>query len=137
MSPSQLCQAVSCWSISRRISNVELRASCKGVQPWEALSDGIQSHPTGDPSFSPSPIPLLQLPQRVYSMPDTTLSAGETGMNKTDVAHALWQSCSIRLFMQQTLIEHLLRARHGSRCQGARSEPTKQKSLPPRSSHSR
>lgn len=50
---------------------------------------GFSPIPMVTPSFSPSPIPLLQLPQRVYSMPDTTLSAGETGMNKTDVAHAL------------------------------------------------
>lgn len=62
VSPSQLCQAVSCWSIGRRISKVEPRASCKGVQPWEALSDGIQPHPTGDPllfPFTDSPLATL------------------------------------------------------------------------------
>lgn len=96
-----------------------------GSHPWHReLPAGLSSPgkncvlsfsaiPLVTPSPSPSPSPSCNT-HRVSSMPDTALGPGETGINKTDLAMTFRQFCSIHLFMQQTLIEYLLCARHCS-----------------------
>lgn len=121
-------------SVSRRVS--QGTGTSLGCHPRQAAPEVLPPPPFLSPLHLPTP-PTHTHTHRVYSIPGTALSAGETGMNKADPVQAL-RAIPVYSSVQSSNTDRKPTTHRAPFWRwGYRSEQTQRKPLPPWSLHSR